>query len=214
MKKTAMVMLVIGTVVGLTGRATGIVYFEDGGYHLINDNTYVDEQIYLDYHIANDPGTSLELRGGVIDDILLYNNSSLLVTGGIITKSIRTHGTSTVIMSDGSVGWDFHAYGSNVIKITGGSIGDDLFSRGDSTVTLSGGSVGTYIVALDNGVMYLNGSDLRVGGQILYPGDSLRNYGVPGGTQNMYLTGTIIGTLQDGSPCLASMRWDSRFEPA
>jgi hypothetical protein len=176
------------------------IYWDDGLYHIISDSTYQYDTFWLDYNIANDPGTYLKLSGGVIDDILLYNSSSLLFKGGIITKAIRTNGTSTVTMIDGSVGWDLHAYGSNIINIMGGSIGDDLFARGNSIVTLSGGSIGNYIVALDNSVMYLNSSDLRIDSQILYPGDSLRNYGVPGGTQDMYLTGTIMGTLQDGSP--------------
>jgi len=67
------VLLAFSLLVAYVGVVRAAIYIEDGGYHLINDNTYASEQIYLDYHIANEPGTSIELRNGVIDDILLYN---------------------------------------------------------------------------------------------------------------------------------------------
>jgi hypothetical protein len=181
------------------GMAQSYVYIEDGGYHLLNDNTYRYDHVMVDFSIANDPGTCLKLTGGVVDSLTLYNNSALLFTGGVINKGLTTDGRCSVTMSGGSVGWDFHAFGSDVVNISGGAIGDDLFSRGHSVITLSGGTVKTNIVAIDSGLIYLNGSNLRVNGELLYPGVSLRNYGVPGGTQNSYWKGTIIGTLQNGS---------------
>jgi hypothetical protein len=67
-------------------------------------------------------------------------------------------------------------------------------------ITVSGGTIGTIafyeIIAESSGMIYLNGSDFSVDGHILSIGESLRNYGV---SYNIWLTGTITGTLQDGS---------------
>ena len=171
------------------------VIFEDGGYHLINDNTYQDGWVYLDSNIANVPGTHLELTdGGSIGWLFPYNNSMATINGGSIGE-LWANDNSTVTFNGGSTGDDLWASGNSTVEVTGGLIGDALSSHDSSMIKLSGGSIGGGLSASGNSIIYLYGSGFSVAGQTLKYGDSLRDYGTVGS----YITGTITGILQDDS---------------
>jgi len=192
-----------------------IVDIDDGGNHLLNDNTYQDDEIRLDYFTTNDPGTHLELTdSGSIYNLTTYNKSTAEINGGVVGSSIGVYDRSTLTVNDGSIHSELgahdnstvnitsgsirgvlHAGNSSIVEISGGSVGH-LNTWNNSTVTVSGGSIDGLLCVDDNSIIYLYGSDFSVAGQSLNYGDSLRDYGTVG---DSVITGTITGILQDGS---------------
>ena len=151
-----------------------------------NDNVYASSDTYL------------EVRDGAAM-ISLYpiGNSTVVVTGGLISHDLSPRDNSTVVFSGGSVGAILQGLGNSTIEFSGGTISQSLVAKGNSTVSISGGSIGgSGLYAWDSGMIYLYGSNFSVGNEDLAFGDSLRDYAT---LQGSYLTGTITGTLQDGS---------------
>ena len=62
------------------------IYFDDGGNHVIGDDTYQNDSILLDRNIANLPGTSIRvIDGGSVSSIGACSNSSITVDGGLVS---------------------------------------------------------------------------------------------------------------------------------
>ena len=157
------------------------VYIDDGLNHLVNDNIYETDEVFLDFYIDNEPGTHLELAdGGTINWLFPYKNSTAVVTGGLIRNNLEAFGNSTVNVYGGSIAGDLTSYDSSIVEVVGGSIVDDL-------------------IAWNNGTIYLYGTDFKVDGQNINYGDNLRNYGTFYGAHSEWLRGVVTGTLQDGS---------------
>jgi len=161
-----------------------IVDIRDGGVHTINNTVYQNDQVYLDYpgdgFTPPDPGTHLNIVNGA--DILYveaWNNSTIDMTGGFIYYGISALGNSKVSISGGDV-WDIQAVQ-------------------DSEITISGGIFNSFSAYI-NGTIKLVGTDFAVDGTPVSAGDKLSDFGtfVENGTQDYY-TGTITGTLEDGS---------------
>jgi hypothetical protein len=158
-----------------------IVYIDDGLNHLVNDNIYETDEVFLDFYTANEPGTHLELTdSGTINWLFPYKSSTVVVSGGLIRNNLEAFGNSTVNVSGGSIAGDLTSYDSSIVEVTGGSIVDDLF-------------------AWNNGTIYIYGTDFKVDGQDINYGDSLRDYGTYYGAHSEWLRGIVTGTLQDGS---------------
>lgn len=125
-------------------------------------------------------GTVGSTRGGIVNQAILYNSSSLTLTAGFaIGQSVNPKDTSTFNMTGGTVGTanDFTSdvLGSiaSTINVSGGLIGGGLFSSGGS-VRYSGGSLGGRLSARGAcSLIYSGGSvgPISVGGG-LYAGDS------------------------------------------
>jgi hypothetical protein len=187
----------------LTQAAT--IDIEDGGSHIINHSAYQYDWVRVDNNIAYDPGTHIDLvDGGVVKELYFYNNSSLTMTGGHVGLILRGWQNSTLEISGG---WmeDFYTLGNSTATMTGGTVHDELAAGFDSTITMSGGSFGN-IRAYYDGKIYLIGSGFEVDGQPLSYGDKLSDYGtfypvipVGQGYYMNYYSGTITGTLADGS---------------
>ena len=166
----------------LTGQIAAFTVIEDGASHLVNNDIYQDKDVFLDFYIANIPGTHLEI-----------------VDGGLIGYDVRAFNNSEVKVSGGSIAVDLWGFGNSTITINGGLIGDDILAYDSSTVTVNGGLIGGELDAYDSGIIYLCGLDFSVDGVPLNFGDSLRNYGTLNLKGDGWRSGIITGTLQDGS---------------
>ena len=212
------------------------IYYDDAGSHMINSNAYKEDTIYLDYNMANNPGTNLtvgdmgeiwvvyaynnsevEVKGGTVSEYLgAYDNSTVIFSGGSINMAgLDARGNSKVTVSGGSIGFQLRARdnssvtltggtilsfleakNTSTVTISGGAIGDSLYAHDSSTVMVNGGEVGGDINALDSSMIEFHGSDFSIDGIKLSLDSSLRDYATLNG---LYLTGTITGTLLDGT---------------
>jgi hypothetical protein len=179
--------------------AYNYVYIDDGASHVIGDATYQNSYIVSDYHIANNPGTHFQMvDGGNVQQFSVCNNSTITVDGGLISNMIIGSSNSRIVVNDGTVG-TIWADGHSSVTINGGAINGYVSAFGSGTAEVRGGTLLNAMQAWDSGKIYLYGSNFSVGGVKLNYGDSLQNYGVVGGPNYGQLTGTITGTLLDGS---------------
>ncbi|MBN1846852.1 MAG: hypothetical protein JW810_14295 [Sedimentisphaerales bacterium] len=94
------------------------VFWDDGGSYLINDETHKNNHVYLDYNIANDPGTHVDLDGGKVGQLGAYHNATINMTGGW-SDFISTHNDSTLYATGGSS--EFGAYDTSFMSFSGGT---------------------------------------------------------------------------------------------
>ncbi len=201
----AVAMVVTLAIVVLNTSSKAAITIDDGLSHPINDATYQNDFVRLDYYTANSPGTHVELSGdGSVDQLYLHNTSTLNMTGGTVGNLLRGWDNSTLNISGGVID-KFHALDSSTVTISGGTIQNEFLVGFDSTVTMTGGSFES-IRAYHDGIVYLVGSDFKVDGQALSEGDKLSEFGtfyhsIPIGSGSVlnYYSGTITGTLLDGS---------------
>jgi hypothetical protein len=197
MKKQVVLMVVLAFLTVNTLLLADIVSINDGMSHTINDYTYLLDTVWLDHpmDIPNFPGTHVDLAaGGVVTNLTACNNATISVTGGTVMGYLVGVGNSQVSMISGDVGWGISAYRNASVTISGGMVTFDM--RPDLRTNY-------------NGTIYLDGSDFEVtdlNGNtiILSNGDKLSDFVSlvewrPQGDIWDYYTGTIIGTLADGS---------------
>ena len=127
--------------------------------------------------------------------LFINDYSTVTINGGLIGGGIRAVNHSTVIINDGIITSAIEALWDTHIIIHGGMINGHIEAY-DCIVEISGGTIDHGILARGDATIYLYGSGFSVDGHDLSLGDSLRDYGTIDGD---YLTGTISGTLQDGS---------------
>jgi len=174
------------------------VYFEDGASYMVNDSAYQSDGVILDFRIANNPGTHLDLvSGGLVESVLAYNNSTADIRGGTISGNLDAHNNSKIDISGGIMSSYVNAIDNSSITIRGGVLYEQIRAWDSATIRIRGGEINTYIAA-DEGTIYLYGSNFKVGGVDLTIGDNLRNYGALD-SYGMWIHGTITGTLQNGS---------------
>jgi len=223
MGKKNQVCLTVLTIILICSTSQAVIYYDDGGTHTISTGS--NEIVVLDYNTANDPGTHLELVDpGYLGNILTYNNSTALISGGNVFGTITLYDASVVTRSGGyffgATGVADHAkiiitggmnFGSGVTAQDFGSIdfseGKTQFihAYGNATITTSGGEFSTLEI-YENATVNLIGDNLRVvdlnwNMTILSPGDNLSTLGTfvqEYGQQGRY-EGTIVRTLQDGT---------------
>jgi len=204
MKKQVILMAVLAFLTVNTLLLADIVSINDGMSHTINDYTYLFDTVWLDYPMAipNFPGTHVDLvEGGVVTNLTACNNATISVTGGTVMGYLVATGNSQVSMIAGDVGWGISAYRNASLTISGGMVTFDM--RPDLRTNY-------------NGTIYLEGNgfevtDLNGNTTILSNGDKLSDFVSlvewrPQGDIWDYYTGTITGTLADGSTL------DSEFE--
>ena len=217
-------LLIVSTFLATSHIAVSeIVYIDDGLFHTFGDDTYQNDDVWLDSKTSNNPGTHVDLiDGGTVNILRAINNATITMTGGLVGTDLTAYGNSTVAMSGGLVGGDLTAHDNGSVVFTEGTVAgwlfafenatvsmsggavDSLFAYKDATVTVSGGSIGQYLQAIINGTIILDGTGFQVNGQFLSPGDKLTDFGTlvewrPDGDIRDYYTGTITGTLSDGS---------------
>jgi len=205
------------------------INIDDGQSHTINDSTYQEDVVFLDYYNSNDPGTHINLvSGGHVNLLHACDKSTISMTGGTIGHNLTANDNASITMSGGSVKVDLYASDYSHIALTGGSVEDNLYARYNSNITVTGGLIRNAIyvgenasitmsggladrkfIVKDSGKVYLDGSDFSItdsDGNIfnLSKGDKLSEYATlveyrPANNIRDYYSGTIKGTLADGS---------------
>jgi hypothetical protein len=202
--KAIFLMVIMAILFAFENQGQAAIDIQDGGSHVIDNNSYQNSTVNLDRTIANNPGTHVDMvDGGQVGSLGLFNKSSLTMTGGSVGGSLYGWQNSTITVSGGSIN-TFYAIDNSKVTMTGGQIGE-LAAGFNSTMTISGGSFDT-IRAYYNGTIYLAGTGFKVDGQPLSYDDKLSDFGtfytrIPWGLgwiSNVY-TGTITGRLADGS---------------
>lgn len=201
--KTKIAILILGILLccGEFASAYDYVYFDDGQNHIIADATYQYDYVYLDGYIANNPGTHLQIvDGATVNYIALSNYSTLEVDGGLIGTGIHARNNSQIAINGGTVGTIWSDDQSS-FDINGGIINGWISTSGNITGNIAGGifAASSYFMTSGNSKIFLYGDNFSVDGIELNYGDNLRAYGVVGGPNFAFLTGTITGTLSDGS---------------
>lgn len=163
MKKLIVLLIILGFLAVSPALMAAYVYFNDGAPHSINNGTYQNDYVLLDFFTTNNPGTHLNLvTGGSVMGIGAFGNATVTMSGGTVTTGLGS--------------WD------------------------SAAITISGGSVGGSLYAFRSGSFYLYGTGFEINGTALVSGDNLSDFVplVENGSQDYY-TGTITGTLDDGS---------------
>ena len=175
------------------------VMFEDGGSHIINDDVYQSDWVYLDYSYSGglgsglyidpdiNPGTHINLiDGSSVGNLVAWDYATVTMTGGSVASHLYTGNDGTITMTGGSVGGHLVAWDNAAITMTGGSVGGHLMAWVDATIYLDG--TGFQITDLDGNITSLSYGDKLTDFASFYDGMGLD-----------YYTGTITGTLADGS---------------
>ncbi len=177
------------------------VYIEDGLSHTIDDDIYINETVWLDYNAYNNPGThvdlvaggvinnflysynisSVDLTGGYVGGLWMYNDSSAMIKSGDIGVSLTAYDNSEIIVDGGTVDGEIHATDTSKIYMNNGSANWLLVTK-QGQFNLSGGAVDTRLVTRENGTIYLKGANFEVAADnVVIPlgyGDRLSDYGV------------------------------------
>lgn len=156
----------------------------DGQSHAINDDTYQNEIISLDWYNDIVPGThvnlidggfvgwlqsnhhaTIDIAGGTTRVVDAHGDGVVSVTEGSVTDSLRASGNVTVNVSGGSVGFSTH-WGTSTLSMYGGSVGGAKAS-GNATITVFDGSIEGSLRAFGDSIITVNGGavsgDLYVG---------------------------------------------------
>ena len=137
------------------------VYWDDGGYHKINNSTYRLSNISLDKNKMNNPGTDVDIfDGGVVLTLKAYNKSTVTIQGGLIDNNISAYGNSTVSISAGTVDWGLGLGNNSTLNMSNGKIKRYLTARDDSIVNMSGGNVYWNLTARDNTLINMSGGQI------------------------------------------------------
>lgn len=166
------------------------IFWDDGVIHTIDDSAYSSDYVYLDYNTNNEPGTHAELVNNAwVMELNAYSNSTINMSGGYISRDIRTYGNSEASVNGGQISGYLWAYDNSTINMSGGTVGDSIYTRndavlnmtggsgrtirshGNSTIHMSGGSSNYGLVARDNSTIYMSGGTL--GAEIVTQKDGL-----------------------------------------
>lgn len=196
--------------------AEGVVYFADGGDHVINN--VINDYIVVDYdepalgtHVevvtggwvvggAEIYGTSLlTIRDGTVDGVHSEGQSKVEIYGGTIL-SIVAHIDSIVEMSGGEIIQGFVVRDNSSAFISGGVFGLGVHVYSDGEAAISGGAIGGQLYLYNRGLIILEGSNFEVNGESVGYSEFASTYAIPytdsGG--HPFLGGTITGLLSSG----------------
>ncbi|MFO0790115.1 MAG: hypothetical protein U0805_11725 [Pirellulales bacterium] len=188
-------------------------------------------------NLLTQPGTKLNLSGGLIGQWYTAVGSNLHVTGGRIVNNF-TATNSTIQMSAGQVDALFNLQGASVLNLTGGSIGSSFRLWPGAEANISGGVLGTLAAdpstivnitggtigsASVDGEVHISGGSFAPsfvasslshveiqGGEFRLNGNLISGLSAPNDFVPFNLTtgNTLSGTLADGTP-FAFTSWDS-----
>ena len=176
------------------------VFLSDGGYHLVDDDRYSGDEIFLDEGAPVYPGTHLELKApGVIGGYVVgFNASRITITSGGLS-GVWADGSCRAVINGGIVGMSAQANNSGELIVHGGVVGGEVEARINGYVNIDGGAIEGPLRTWGDGFIELHGV-FSVSGNVLDNYESLRNYGTIETDENgEWLTGTVSGRLADGA---------------
>ncbi len=132
---------------------------------------------------------TLDAQAGSINTLEARDDSRFTLRGEAAVNNITSPDRATGGMSgEASIG-QLSATGSGFFLMTGGQVTTRLTAGGNSTIDLRGGQVGGSLQATQLGVFNIYGTDFQRDGKP-----------IPYGLVPPPLTGTLSGTLADGTP--------------
>jgi hypothetical protein len=197
-----------------TGEPTS-VNIVDGGSIYYNLSAYGDSNVRVAGGSVNSSGghkcfvydkSTLEISGGMINDLSVYHDSIATINGGSITYNVFAYNNSIVNIYGGAIGVGMgrDLIASNYAKVfmSGGSIGRYLEANNDAEILFSGGSIAYDLIAGDNSQVVISGGSIgrwvisKYNAQVVVVGTGF-NYplGYISGA-----SGTLTGTLASGDP--------------
>jgi len=191
--------------------ATARVTFNDGAIHIINDDTYAAEAVWVynegcSSNTCPEPGAPTEVivaEGGDIMELEVYQTSTAIVSGGIVSgKAISRNsglitlngtgwiddmaaqeGGSLVLNSSTAACRVMRALGSVSVQVLAGEITTWLYTSGDASLDLSGGSLGSLSASSDS-IVELDG--IGVTGQIQVTSGAVVDWSAGGSATRLY----------------------------
>ena len=173
---------------------------DDGGYHLIDNPLYERERVHVDLD-APTAGTQVEIvNGGLVGDLLLYNQSQATLSGGDITDDLSAFHEATINVIDGTINQQTTLNDNTEMVISGGIIGT-VHGYDQSTITLRDNSITAEIKIGDDSSLEMHGGTVtddiqtRQSGMVtIWDGAILNNLN---GTDNgqIFVYGGTIGYL-------------------
>ena len=118
MKKLIVICLAIFAV--NPAAMSAIVDIDDGLSHTIDDNTYLNDIVYLDRLVNNDPGTHVDMNaGGVVSSLHAGHFATITMTGGVVAGSLEAWNLSTITLAGGTVGGELYVDFKGIIYLDG-----------------------------------------------------------------------------------------------
>jgi hypothetical protein len=138
-------VMLVPDLLGITAPAVGAFIYDDGLYHVINDDSHSNETVIVQDSAGGDPTTVGVISGGIIGkdpsapSVQVFGNSVFNLNGGTTTGDIASTNMATVTISAGFAGGDVHIHGQSTLNFTGGSNSGDVRAFQSSTINISGG---------------------------------------------------------------------------
>ncbi len=196
--------LFVGLILVFGNLDAGQVFLNDGDHHLVDDDRYDGDDVFLDDGVSVYPGTHLELESpGVIGGFVVgYNNSRITITSGGLS-GVSAKGNCKAVINDGIVALAAHVDDSAELRINGGTIGgmsgEGVEAWNNGYADIHGGSLHGLLRTWGDGFIELHGA-FSVDGNVLSNYESLRNYGTLVATADgEWQTGIVTGRLADGT---------------
>lgn len=200
------------------GQAGAAIYFNDGGYHVID--YVINDLVYVDYD-KPDAGTQIEVVSGgwIRDNIDAHGTSRVIINGGNVDRIVTSLSDVGIVVYSGVVGGisagpnsELEIHGGEITEgfgtgglatITGGVMGNITAGGTNAHITMTGGTVLDTIGAISDGLITLVGNNFQVNGHSVGYGDFASTWGTPGIDPwglppHTQITGTITGVLDSG----------------
>lgn len=127
-----------------------------------------------DYVYLENDGTVVDMTGGQIEDLWLYDESVFNMSGGNIIDGIDAHGSSYFDMSNGTInaGSTIILYGDGG-RFSGGNVTAIVLKTGPFSTTQIDGGVLSFNIFDINGDITINGGVLTVNSKFYTAADSI-----------------------------------------
>lgn len=172
------------------------IKLNDGLLHVLNDNSYQQDTIYLDLENASSPGTRVDLiEGGKAEVIIGRGNSNIFLNGGDVGRTLQSYENSSILVNKGTVGDHLSAFDDSSIIVNDILLDGGFLAADNATATINGGHmIGLQSASCSN--VTINGGtfDLDVyvnqNGNVTVTGGSIGRYLDVSNDGIIYLDGT------------------------
>jgi hypothetical protein len=153
---------------------------------------------------SNGTSTNVQVNSaGFLSQNFKANGGSVVnITGGNVASSFSANSGSTVNITGGNIGFGFTAASGSVVNIKGGVISDNFSAASGSTLNISGGLFPEAVVTGSGTTLTLSGNEFRIDDVPVAGLGAIGNTA----TVNIFNTGVLTGTLEDGTPFVFTRR--------